>query len=284
MAPSLELQKFETQLATTWLGKAPGWRNELWDTINSTNTRAAELAAEGAPEGVVVLARHQSAGRGRLGRAWVSPVDAGLYMSLIVRPKRPTAQIPLLTFAAGVAVADAIRSVANIEVGLKWVNDIIFEHRKVGGILAEMPASRASANVTEARSAQPPAVIVGIGINVNLKIEDIPEELTTRIDSLSRISGNNEDPNAIAASIAKGLEDTYQLLEPERNHELTDRWRKLSITIGQDIITENSERRIEGKAIDITDSGALIVESADGKRHTLHAGEISIRAKDGSYC
>jgi BirA family transcriptional regulator, biotin operon repressor / biotin---[acetyl-CoA-carboxylase] ligase len=284
MAPSLELQKFETQLATTWLGKTPGWRNELWDTINSTNTRAAELAAEGAPEGVVVLARHQSAGRGRLGRAWVSPVDAGLYMSLIVRPKRPTAQIPLLTFAAGVAVADAIRSVANIEVGLKWVNDIIFEHRKVGGILAEMPASRASANVTEASSAQPPAVIVGIGINVNLKIEDIPEELTTRIDSLSRISGNNEDPNAIAASIAKGLEDTYQLLEPERNHELTDRWRKLSITIGQDIITENSERRIEGKAIDITDSGALIVESADGKRHTLHAGEISIRAKDGSYC
>ncbi|MBC7996692.1 MAG: biotin--[acetyl-CoA-carboxylase] ligase, partial [Leptolyngbya sp.] len=218
------------------------------------------------------------------GRAWVSPVDAGLYMSLIVRPKRPTAQIPLLTFAAGVAVADAIRSIADIKVGLKWVNDIIFEHRKVGGILAEMPASRATPDATGANKAQPPAVIVGIGINVNLKTEDIPEELSTRIDSLSRISGNDEDPNAIAAAIARGLEDTYQLLEPNRNHELTDRWRALSITIGQEIVTENSERKIEGRAVDITDSGALIVESADGQRHTLHAGEISIRTKDGSYC
>ncbi|MBA3993768.1 MAG: biotin--[acetyl-CoA-carboxylase] ligase [Cyanobacteria bacterium DS2.3.42] len=281
MSETLDLPKFESQLKTTWLGRAPGWRNELWDTIGSTNTRAAELSAEGAPEGVIVLARHQTAGRGRLGRTWVSPVDAGLYMSLILRPRAPQSQIPLLTIAAGIAVAEAIRSVCDLKVGLKWVNDIIYDRRKVGGILAEMPAM---ANGNAAAKQLPQAVIVGIGINVNLKQEDIPEELTQKIDSLSRIKDSDVDPNAIAAAITSAFEDTSALLGPSTSQQLTNRWRDLSITIGQMIVTENSERKLEGKAVDITDSGALIVELADGSRITLHAGEISIRAADGSYC
>lgn len=281
MSEALDLSKFESQLKTSWLGRAPGWRNELWESLGSTNTRAAELAAEGAPEGVIVLARHQMAGRGRLGRTWVSPVDAGLYMSLILRPQQPQSQIPLLTIAAGVAVADAIRSVCDLKVGLKWVNDIIYERRKIGGILAEMPAlSRA----TDAAKQLPQAVIVGIGININLKPEDIPEELTNRIDSLAHIKNEDVDPNKVAAAIAGAFEDTSKLLNPSTSQQLTNRWRDLSITIGQMIVTENSERKLEGKAVDITDSGALIVELSDGSRMTLHAGEISIRTPDGSYC
>lgn len=281
MSEALDLSKFESQLKTSWLGRAPGWRNELWESLGSTNTRAAELAAEGAPEGVIVLARHQMAGRGRLGRTWVSPVDAGLYMSLILRPQQPQSQIPLLTIAAGVAVADAIRSVCDLKVGLKWVNDIIYERRKIGGILAEMPAlSRA----TDAAKQLPQAVIVGIGININLKPEDIPEELTNKIDSLAHIKNEDVDPNKVAAAIAGAFEDTSKLLNPSTSQQLTNRWRDLSITIGQMIVTENSERKLEGKAVDITDSGALIVELSDGSRMTLHAGEISIRTPDGSYC
>lgn len=281
MSETLDLTKFESQLETSRLGRAPGWRNELWESIGSTNTRAAELAAEGAPEGVIVLARHQMAGRGRLGRTWVSPVDAGLYMSLILRPRQPQSQIPLLTIAAGVAVADAIRSVCDLEVGLKWVNDIIYDRRKIGGILAEMPAL---GNASPEAKALPQAVIVGIGININLKQEDIPEELTSRIDSLSRIKNEDVDPNRVAAAIAKAFENTSQLLNPATSQQLTKRWRDLSITIGQMIVTENSERKLEGKAVDITDSGALIVQLADGSHITLHAGEISIRTADGSYC
>jgi BirA family transcriptional regulator, biotin operon repressor / biotin---[acetyl-CoA-carboxylase] ligase len=281
MSEALDLSKFESQLKTSWLGRAPGWRNELWESLGSTNTRAAELAAEGAPEGVIVLARHQMAGRGRLGRTWVSPVDAGLYMSLILRPQQPQSQIPLLTIAAGVAVADAIRSVCDLKVGLKWVNDIIYDRRKIGGILAEMPAlSRA----TDAAKQLPQAVIVGIGININLKPEDIPEELTNKIDSLAHIKNEDVDPNKVAAAIAGAFEDTSKLLNPSTSQQLTNRWRDLSITIGQMIVTENSERKLEGKAVDITDSGALIVELSDGSRMTLHAGEISIRTPDGSYC
>lgn len=281
MSETLDLSKFESQLKTRWLGRAAGWRNELWETIGSTNTRAAELAAEGAPQGVIVLARHQTAGRGRLGRTWVSPVDAGLYMSLILRPQAPQSQIPLLTIAAGIAVADAIRSVCDLEVGLKWVNDIIYNHRKVGGILAEMPAS---GNSSAAAKQLPQAVIVGIGINVNLKQEDIPEELIHKLDSLARIKNSDIDANAVAAAIATAFEGTAELLSPSTSQQLTKRWRDLSITIGQMIVTESSERKLEGKAIDITDSGALIVELADGTRITLHAGEISIRTADGSYC
>jgi BirA family biotin operon repressor/biotin-[acetyl-CoA-carboxylase] ligase len=281
MSETLDLSKFESHLKTSWLGRAPGWRNELWESIGSTNTRAAELAAEGAPEGVIVLARHQMAGRGRLGRTWVSPVDAGLYMSLILRPQQPQSQIPLLTIAAGVAVADAIRSVCNLKVGLKWVNDIIYDRRKIGGILAEMPAMRTT---TDAAIKLPQAVIVGIGINIDLKQQDIPEELTSRIDSLARIKNEDVDPNKVAAAIAEAFEQTSSLLNPSTSQQLTNRWRELSITIGQTIVTENSERKLEGKAVDITDSGALIVELADGSNITLHAGEISIRTADGNYC
>lgn len=281
MSETLDLSKFESHLKTNWLGRAPGWRNELWESIGSTNTRAAELSAEGAPEGVIVLARHQMAGRGRLGRTWVSPVDAGLYMSLILRPQQPQSQIPLLTIAAGVAVADAIRSVCDLKVGLKWVNDIIYDRRKIGGILAEMPAL---SGATDAARKLPQAVIVGIGININLKQEDIPEELTARVDSLSRIKNEDVDPNIVAAAIAGAFEQTSSLLDPSTSQQLTNRWRELSITIGQTIVTENSERKLEGKAVDITDSGALIVELADGSNITLHAGEISIRTADGSYC
>lgn len=281
MSETLDLAKFESRLSTTWLGRAPGWRNELWETIGSTNTRAAELAAEGAPEGVMVLARHQSAGRGRLGRTWVSPVDAGLCMSFILRPKTPQTQIPLLTIATGIAVADAIRDVCGLDVGLKWVNDIIYDRRKVGGILAEMPALT---NATAAAKELPQAVIVGIGINVNLKPEEIPEELVEKLDSLARIKGEDIDPNCVGAAIANHFEKTSSLLDPSTAQQLTDRWRALSITIGQMVVTENSGRKIEGKAVDITDSGALIVELADGSRVTLHAGEISIRTADGGYC
>ncbi len=281
MSETLELAKFESQLKTNWLGRAPGWKNELWETLGSTNTRAAELAAEGAPQGIVVLSRHQTAGRGRLGRTWVSPVDAGLYMSVILRPQAPLSQIPLLTIATGIAVADAIRCVCDLKVGLKWVNDIIYDHRKVGGILAEMPAL---GNATAAAKLLPQAVIVGIGINVNLKAEDIPEELTQKLDSLARIKGDNIDPNAVAAAIATALEGTAELLHPSTSDQLTGRWRQLSVTIGQMVVTENSERKLEGKAIDITDSGALIIECADGSHITLHAGEISIRTADGGYC
>ncbi|HEY9720025.1 MAG TPA: biotin--[acetyl-CoA-carboxylase] ligase, partial [Trichormus sp.] len=124
---TLVLEKIEKRLTSGVIGRS-SWNNELWQTIDSTNSRAAQLAAEGAPEGVIVLARQQTAGRGRLGRVWVSPPDAGIYLSVILRPAELLpAELALITLAVGVAVSSAIERCAGVKVGLKWVNDLVFE-------------------------------------------------------------------------------------------------------------------------------------------------------------
>src|SRR5688572_30152132 len=134
----LNLTTLNALLQTTQMGKS-SVPNEVWDEIDSTNTRATQLAAEGAPHGVIVAARQQNAGRGRQGRVWVSPPDAGLYISFLLRPKIALQQLPLISLGVGVAVARAVHNTCGIEVGLKWVNDVVYAHRKLGGILAEMP-------------------------------------------------------------------------------------------------------------------------------------------------
>src|SRR5215470_16608177 len=124
-APVVTLDRLESQLATGRFGRAAGWANELWDSIDSTNNRAAELAGSGAPEGVLVIARQQTAGRGRQGRTWISPPDSGVYVSLLLRPRLPSTQMPMHTIACGVAAARAIESCAGVRIGLKWVNDLV---------------------------------------------------------------------------------------------------------------------------------------------------------------
>jgi len=170
----LALDVIEASLATSLIGRASGHANELWPTIDSTNSRAAELASAGAAEGVLVLARQQTAGRGRQGRVWVTPQDAGIAFSVILRPTIPLTRLPLVTLATGTAVARAIESSVGVRLGLKWVNDLVLGGRKVGGILAEMSG---------------PSLIIGIGINVRFSQEDIPEDLQTKIEWLERVVG-----------------------------------------------------------------------------------------------
>ncbi|HEY9784561.1 MAG TPA: biotin--[acetyl-CoA-carboxylase] ligase [Candidatus Obscuribacterales bacterium] len=267
----------EALLETERLGRARSHANEIWDCIGSTNTRAAELASEGAPEGVFVVARQQTAGRGRLGRTWVSPPDAGLYISVILRPTTPPYKLPVITLACGVAAAEAIASVSRVRVGLKWVNDLIVDGRKLGGILAEMPANTAT-------SALPAAIVVGIGINVELDPDQIPPDLKDTITWLSRIDCQPPDRNLLAARLLTRVEKVYDQMLAGEISEILDRWRALSVTLGKNVRTESSGKTIEGTAIDIDDSGALIVETSTGIRQTLHAGEISIRTPEGRYC
>src|SRR5277367_5956586 len=145
----LSLEEIQKHLETRIIGHSDR-ANELWEEIGSTNTRVCELAAEGASEGVFVVARQQTAGRGRLGRVWVSPPDAGVYFSFLIKPAKPLNNIPLITLAAGLACAEAIHGVLGIRIGIKWVNDLILSGRKVGGILSELCGQ---------------AVVIGIGIN-----------------------------------------------------------------------------------------------------------------------
>jgi BirA family biotin operon repressor/biotin-[acetyl-CoA-carboxylase] ligase len=264
----LDLKKFESKLNTKILGKAPGWKNEIWDSIESTNDRALELTKLGAPEGVIVIAHNQTKGRGRLGRSWLSVMNAGVYMSIITTPKLPLSTIPVITIAMGVASALAIRKISNVQVNLKWINDLVHKDKKIGGILAEMSNT---------------SVIVGIGINLRINNECIPSDLVHKLDSLENIASESIDDNALAAEIVNCFEETYFDLLAAKHNKIIDTWRQLSSTLGRSIKTIVGSTTIEGKAIDINEDGTLIVEDINGKQHLLHSGEVSIRAADGNY-
>lgn len=269
----LDLEKIEPRLRTKFIARPQGGENELWKTIDSTNTRAIALAATGGAHGTLVLARQQTAGRGRLGRQWVSPSDSGIYASFLLRPDTHSIQnLSTITLAVGVAVANALRTTSGIEIGLKWVNDIVVDSKKLGGILCEMPASTSGKTL-----------IIGIGINVRFEAEELPDDLKDRTIWLERITKQPIDPNLVVAEIANQLESVYELLLNGQSSQVLTDWRSRSITLGRRVIATSGERSIEGNAVDIAPSGALIVDTGNEKVE-LHAGEITIRNADGSYC
>lgn len=276
--PVLSLDRFQSLLSTTWLGKAHGWTNELWDRLESTNNRAAELATMGAPAGLIVAARQQTAGRGRLGRVWISPADSGLYVSFLLRPGGARTGLPAYTLACGAAAARAIWQCLGVRIGLKWVNDLVLNARKLGGILAEMPSLSGSASADLAAP-----LILGIGINLRFDPAWIPGELRDRIEWLDRLVAQPVDPNQLLAFLCRSLEQECQALEAGRTADVFDAWRQYSVTLGRTIQAHSGGQVIEGLAVDLSETGGLIVETQDRRRVILHAGEITIRGANGSY-
>ncbi len=277
---TLNLDAFQSQLSTRSLGRAPGWANELWDCIDSTNNRAAELAAGGAPAGVVIVARQQTAGRGRQGRTWISPPDSGLYASFLLRPRLPGSQMPMHTLACGVAAARAIESCVGIRIGLKWVNDLVYDGRKMGGILAEMPSVALPATTA---GDLPPPLVLGIGMNLRFDAAEIPDELQDRIDWLERVAEHPVDPNQLLAFLARYLEEECDALAAGRITNLIDSWKQYSVTLGRTIRATSGTSTIEGVAVDLSESGGLVVKTGDGGTIVLHAGEVTIRGADRRY-
>lgn len=281
----LDLEEIEARLATQFVARPDGSKNELWETIDSTNTRATQLAADGGVHGTLILARQQSAGRGRLGRQWVSPSDSGIYMSLLLRPE--ASELPNLstiTLAVGVAVSKAVQNSVGVNLGLKWVNDLVVEKKKLGGILCEMVATQSGKSHANGMThAAGKALIIGIGINVRFVESELPDELKDKMIWLERITKQPVDPNIIVSEIAHHLETVYRTLLLGDASDILAQWRSRSITLGQKIVATTGDRIVEGVAADISSSGALLVDTASG-RVELHAGEISIRNADGSYC
>jgi BirA family biotin operon repressor/biotin-[acetyl-CoA-carboxylase] ligase len=270
----LVLADFEAHLKTQVIGRAANGANELWDEIESTNTRAAQLAAAGVPEGVVVMARQQTAGRGRQGRTWVSPPDSGIYVSFVLRPDLAPQSVPLMSLATGVAVVDAVAAVTGLQVGLKWVNDIVASGRKLGGILAEM--------TTDPKTGQR-SLVVGVGINVRLDETQPFDELCERVEWLERLAGREIDYTLLVVELAWSLEQRYFDMRDGARQKIVDMWKERSVTLGQEIRATTGNSAVEGTAIDIDENGALVLATVDGNIK-LHAGEISIRNTDGSYC
>jgi BirA family biotin operon repressor/biotin-[acetyl-CoA-carboxylase] ligase len=228
----------------------------LWfPDVGSTNDIAAALADHGAAEGVLVIADRQTAGRGRLGRAWVSPPGAGIYASVVLRPDPYSAS--LLTLAAGVAVAEGIGAACGLAVHMKWPNDVHVDGRKLAGILAEGTAGQ---------------VVLGIGINV--QAARYPPEISGRVTSIEIELGRSVDRGLVLAECLASLSAHYLDLQERKGSRVIDAWRQRAAPmLGRRVEWDAAGERQTGQAQNIDDEGALIVKVGTGSVR-ITSGEV----------
>lgn len=250
------------------------WREHIFwfDTIDSTNTRAKQMALEGAPEGTVVIAGGQSAGRGRLGRSFCSPSGQGVYFSCILRPWCKPEQLMHLTCAAAVAAAQAVQDVSGLLPGIKWTNDLVVGRRKLGGILTEISVDPKNRLVDYA--------VIGIGINCSQGQEDFDDAIRDMACSISGITGKDADRAALCGALICRFEEMAGILLPEKAVIMT-RYRKNCVTVGQEISVLRGDEVRHGKALSVEDDGALRVAYDDGTVASVASGEVSIRGMYG---
>lgn len=240
-----------------------------YNTIPSTNAEAKIMAAAGAPHGTVLLADSQSEGRGRLGRSFHSPAGSGLYLSVILRPNCPPAEIMHLTCAMGVAACDAIEEVIGFRPGLKWINDLVVNGKKLGGILTE--------TVMDAGKVK--YAVVGIGINCSQHPADFPPELQSIASSLSAITGHRVDRMRLTASLICHFERMTRILHDRS--AIMDRYRQDCVTIGKEVKVLRRGTAAPGQALNVENDGSLLVRFCDGSIHAVNTGEVSVRGLFG---
>lgn len=229
----------------------------LLDSVDSTNTLAKKLAGDGADKPLVIISDQQSAGRGRLGRSFYSPKSDGLYMSVLIDPEKEKIEIPTITHFVATAVANAIEELCDgVKVGIKWVNDLLIDGKKVCGILCESGRSGDGVDFTV------------IGIGVNLSERDFPDDIRNIAGSVYSCTGQMIDRVCLAANIIKNL-DKY---EPD----FMDNYRQRSVVIGKRVKVISYDDTYFAKAMSISDDGSLNVEDENGEKKELCFGEISL--------
>ncbi len=226
----------------------------------STNDLAAQLAEHGAEEGTAIVAEAQSAGRGRHGRAWSSPAGAGLYVSVVLRPRADVAQ--LVTLAAGVAIAEGIQAASGLEASVKWPNDLFVGGRKLAGILAEAGSSATGR----------PHVVLGFGIN--LLPAALPLEVASRATSIEGELGRPVDRDLLLASCLASLASRYADLQEGRAAAVLDAWRlRAASMLRRSVEWDAGDIRARGVAENIDDDGALLVRTDIGVVRVL-SGQV----------
>ena len=235
-----------------------------FDSIDSTNLEAMRQARAGAAEGLCIVAREQTQGRGRLDRSWQSPRDSGLYFSILLRPRIGMTAWPLITLMASLAVADALMKACNLRVDIKWPNDICFGERKLCGILAEAVDAEAG-----------PATVVGIGIN--LKADSLPATVSDLAMSVEAATGAKPDGTRVLSELLKAFGERYELLQSPLGGEHTIReWcANSSYAIGRQVRVSLEHDTFEGTTRGLEGDGALRVETAGGKIRLVRAGDVT---------
>jgi BirA family biotin operon repressor/biotin-[acetyl-CoA-carboxylase] ligase len=239
-----------------------GPRITYLSSTTSTMDEARGLAEAGAVHGSVVIAEEQTAGRGRFGRRWVSPVGKNLYLTLVLRPN--VARLRTLAMVAPLAVCRAVGRVSRLRPVIKWPNDVQVDGRKLAGILIESELS--GAEVTYA--------LVGIGLNVNDPIAD--PEIAQIATSLARELGHDVSREEMLAALLAELEAVYE------SDDVYPGWRERVVTLGQSVRLTFRDKVYEGVAVDVDAEGSLVLRMTDGRLLTFEAGEVSLRAPGAS--
>jgi BirA family transcriptional regulator, biotin operon repressor / biotin---[acetyl-CoA-carboxylase] ligase len=234
-------------------------------SAGSTNTIAQRYAERGAPNGTLIIAGRQTAGRGRLGRKWLSPAKVGIYLSLILRPKIAPAHAPGLSLIAALSVAESLARYPKLPATIKWPNDVLVHGRKVAGVLTELSAEIDRVSY----------VIVGIGINANQVISDFPAELAGKATSLRIESAAKVDRVKVVQNVLVHFDRRYQQFLRTGLKDQIKSIREHSAILSREITFKSSGKTMTGTAVDIDDDGSLIVNS-NKRQIKLSSGEVTL--------
>lgn len=243
----------------------------ILEETDSTNLLAKRLAKDGAPDGTVILAGRQTAGRGSAGRGFSSP-EGGLYLTVLLRPELAPERLLLLTPMMAVAACEAVGQCCGFLPGIKWVNDLVRNGRKLAGLLAE---------TTLAPDGTVSCVAAGVGINCDAPAEALPGELQRTAIGLREITGEPTDQNALAAALARQLLLARDDLLAGKTARWIARYRELCITPGNDVLVQSENGGYRAYAERVDDDGALIVTDQTGTRRRIACGTVSVRGLYG---
>ncbi len=254
----------------THLGDHP-WadRVTVLEVAESTNTLLKALALQGAPEGTALLARRQTGGRGRMGRTFQSPADKGIYLSVLLRPNCPPQALMHLTCAVAVAAGKAVEAVCGIRPGVKWINDLVVDGKKLGGILTEL--------VLDPKTGLAQGAVIGIGLNCSQKPEEFHDSIRSMACSLEMVTGRPVSQEALAARL---LEELWGMDLGDKARTMAE-YQKTCITLGRPVSVLRGESVRHGTALALDPDGGLVVEFSDGCRETVSSGEVSVRGLYG---
>lgn len=242
------------------------------DSVDSTNTEAKRQAAQGAPDGLVILSDHQSAGRGRAGRTFQSPAGCGLYLSALLRPSLPPQEVVNFTAWTAVAVCDGIQAACGVRPRIKWTNDLVLGNKKLCGILTELGLDQKTGALDY--------LVVGVGINTNQKPEDFQEDIRSIATSLSIELGRDVDRTQLAVEVIRSLNRMYTQF-PAGKAAYLEQYRSDCLTVGKPVklVTPASSRQAFATGID--EEFRLLVKYPDSTTEAITTGEVSVRGLYG---
>ena len=259
-------EELKSLMQTQWVG-----RNIVcYPETDSTNLRIRELGDAGAPHGTLAVADMQTSGRGRRGRTWESPPGSSIYMSILLRPDIIPGAAPMLTLVMACSVAEGISDCENVDVRIKWPNDVIAGGKKLVGILTEMSTQIDYIN----------HVTIGVGINVNMT--EFPENIRNTATSLRLETGHKVRRAPLIAAIMKRFEENYAVfLKTQDMSGLMEKYSGMLINLDRDVLVLGAEDSYKAHALGIDRQGELIVRREDGTEEKIYAGEVSVRGVYG---